>query len=78
MQGMDDWARKGLRKLVWPEGSRRETRAWPAGWGWGLDRECLDRKEGQRAMSSCSTPLTRVPVARPPSQSGALEGKLSF
>ena len=46
-----------------------------SGLGVGPDRECLDRKEGQRAMSSaCSTLLTRVPVARPPSQSGALEG----
>lgn len=39
------------------------------------DRECLDRKGGQRATSSaCPTLLTRVPVTRPPSQSGALEG----
>ncbi|XP_067562010.1 BICD family-like cargo adapter 1 isoform X2 [Pseudorca crassidens] len=38
-------------------------------------RECLDRKGGQRATSSaCPTLLTRVPVTRPPSQSGALEG----
>lgn len=40
-------------------------------------RECLAlaRKGGQRAMlSACPTPLTRVPVTRPPSLSGALEG----